>query len=74
MKIEQITCEALKLGVAERAVLAETIWESIESPCTFSTEISDEEAFILAKQRDVEIESGKVIPLSHAELMHQLAR
>ena len=74
MKIEQITCEALKLGVAERAVLAETIWESIESPCTFSTEISDDEAFLLAKQRDAELESGKVSPLSHVELMHRLVR
>jgi len=74
MIIEQITCEALKLGVAERAVLAETIWESIESSCEFSTDISDDEALILAKQRDAEIESGKVSSLSHVELMHRLAR
>jgi len=74
MIIEQITCEALKLGVAERAVLAETIWESIESSYEFSTDISDEEALILAKHRDAEIENGKVSPLSHVELMHRLAR
>jgi putative addiction module component (TIGR02574 family) len=74
MEMEQITCEALKLDIKERVVLAETIWESIESPLWISTEITDDEALELAKQRDDELENGKVSSLSHVELMHRLAR
>jgi len=72
MNIDQIASEALRLSSQDRAILAETIWESLEDPYVLSSDISDEEAIILAKQRDGEIERGDVVPLSHRELMNRL--
>ena len=72
MSFNQITCEALQLNSQERAILAETMWESIEEPYLFSNDISDIEAIALTKQRDLEIEKGNVVPLSHKELMNRL--
>ncbi len=72
MNIDQIASEALRLSSQDRAILAETIWESLEDPYVLSSDISDEEVIILAKQRDGEIEKGDVVPLSHRELMNRL--
>lgn len=72
MNIDQIASEALRLSSQDRAILAETIWESLEDPYLLSSDISDEEAITLAKQRDEAIERGDVTPLSHGELMNRL--
>ena len=72
MSIDQIASEALRLSSHDRAILAETIWESLDDPYLLSSDMSDEEAIILAKQRNEEIECGEVIPLSHKELMDRL--
>ncbi len=72
MNIDQIASEALRLNSQERAMLAETIWESLEDPYVLFSDISDDEAVILAKQRDEDIERGEVSPLSHKELMDRL--
>ncbi|MBC8180367.1 addiction module protein [candidate division KSB1 bacterium] len=72
MSIDQIASEALRLSSRDRAILAETIWESLDDPYILSSEMSDEDAIILAKQRDGEIERGEVTPLSHKELMDRL--
>jgi len=74
MSINQIASEALKLPVKERALLAASLWESIEDPFKLAVERSDEDAIALAIKRDVEIESGDVIPLSHTDLMQRLRR
>ncbi len=74
MSIDQIAGEALMLGAKDRAVLAETIWESLEEPFSFSSDLSDEKALALAKKRDREMEDGTVTPLSHQELMGRLRR
>ena len=72
MNITHIASEILKLSPHDRAVLAETIWESLEDPYLVESEISEQEALILAKRRDQEIEQGIVTPLSHKELMARL--
>jgi len=72
MSIDQITPEALKLPVSERARLAASLWESIEDPFMLASDLDDEEAITLALVRDHEIETGKVIPISHVELMQRL--
>ncbi len=72
MNIGHIASEALQLSSQDRAILAETIWESLEEPYLLSSDISDEEAIALAKQRDEDIENGHVEPLSHKELMNRL--
>lgn len=74
MSIEQLTCEALKLGSRDRAVLAETIWASLEDPYTLPLDLSDKEALQLAKKRDAELENGTQQPLTHSELMEGLRR
>ena len=72
MGIEQIASAALSLSPHDRAVLAQTIWESLESPYLVAPELSDDEAIVLAKQRDRELENCEVEPLSHSELMTTL--
>lgn len=72
MNIEQIASEALKLSTRDRAMLAETLWESFETPYLVVPELTDDEAIALAKRRDSEIENGEVEPLLHAQLMARL--
>lgn len=72
MGIDQIASEALRLSPHDRAMLAQTIWESLDDPYIISSELSDNEATALAKQRDAEIENGEVEPLSHPQLMSRL--
>ena len=74
MTIDQITNEVLQLAPHERAILAATIWESLEDPFVFSSDVSEETAIELAKKRDDEIEQGDVIPLSHNDLMAKLRK
>gem|GEM_PF-252416 len=72
MKIDQIAPEALRLPAKERAILAASLWESIEDPYDLAAERTDAEAIKLAIERDEEIESGTVVPISHEELMRRL--
>ncbi len=74
MNIDQIASEALRLDPKDRALLAETIWESLEDPYAVGLDMSDEDAVKLAMQRDEELESGKEIPITHKELMDRLRR
>ena len=71
MTIEELVPEVLKLPSRERALLACSLWESLEDPYDL-TPRSDEDSISLAWQRDAELEAGVVLPLSHAELMQQL--
>jgi hypothetical protein len=72
MSIDQITSEALRLPPHDRALLAASIWESLEDPYIISSDISDKDAITLAKQRDKELDEGAVTPLSHKDLMAKL--
>jgi len=74
MTIDQIAPEALKLSLPERALLAASLWESIEDPFLIHGGKTDEEALALAIERDAEMESGAVTGISHAELMERLRR
>lgn len=72
MSIDQIAPEALRLPPRERALLAASLWESIEDPYVLAADRSDEDVIALALARDAELESGAVSPLSHVELMSRL--
>ncbi|NTV66977.1 MAG: addiction module protein [Chlorobaculum sp.] len=72
MNIDRIASEALKLDPKSRAILAETIWESLEDPYLESSDVTDEESISLAIKRDEDIKNGTVTPLSHKELMDRL--
>lgn len=72
MSIDQIAPAALKLPARERALLAASLWESIEDPFELAVARDDEDAIELAMERDAELESGTVKPMSHKELMQRL--
>ena len=72
MSIDQIAPEALKLPTRERALLAASLWESIEDPFELSFDLDDEASLNLAEKRDHEIESGQVAAVSHQDLMRRL--
>ena len=72
MRIDEIAPEALKLPTRERALLAASLWESIEDPFELSVDLDDEASLNLAEKRGQEIESGQVAAVSHQDLMRRL--
>ncbi|PAW70680.1 MAG: hypothetical protein B9S30_02145 [Verrucomicrobiia bacterium Tous-C5FEB] len=72
MSIDQIAPEALKLPIRERALLAASLWESIEDPFELSVDLDDQASLDLAENRDQEIERGQVAAVSHQDLMRRL--
>src|SRR5260221_5668214 len=74
MSIDQIAAEALRLPPNERAMLAESLWESLTDPFKIPAESDDAEAIALALERDRQLEAGEGPPLSHQELMSRLRR
>jgi putative addiction module component (TIGR02574 family) len=74
MSIDQIAAEALRLPAKERAILAESLWESLGDPFKMPAESEDAEALALAKERDRQLDAAEVQPLSHEELMARLRR
>ena len=74
MNIDQIAPEALRLPTRERALLAASLWESVDDPYALAADRSDEDAMALALARDTELESGAVTPISHSDLMSRLRR
>ena len=74
MSVDQIASEALKLPARERALLAASLWESLEDPYAMAADLNDEEALALAEKRDADIESGLVTPISHSDLMSRLRK
>ncbi len=74
MSIDQIAAEALRLPAKERALLAGSLWESLEDP-SMSTALTDDAAVAaLALERDGQIEAGQVQAVPHQEMMARLRR
>ena len=74
MSIDQIAAEALRLPPKERAMLAESLWESLVDPFKIPAESDDNEALALALERDRQLEAGEVQAISHQEMMSRLRR
>ncbi|MBX3342651.1 MAG: addiction module protein [Nitrospira sp.] len=74
MSFDQIAAEALRMPLRERALLASSLWESLEDPFEIPGEINDADANAVAIERDRQLESGEVTPISHEELMKRLGR
>ena len=74
MSLDQIAAEALRLSPEERALLAESLWESLEDPFEARTEIDETSALALAVERDQQIEHGEVNAVSHDGLMASLRK
>jgi putative addiction module component (TIGR02574 family) len=74
MSIDQIAAEALRLPPKQRAILAESLWESLMDPFKIPAWTDDDEAIALATERDRQLETGEVKPVSHEEMMARLRR
>lgn len=74
MSIEQIAAEALRLPPRERAMLAESLWESLADPFKIAASMEEAGAIALAKERERQLESGQAQPISHEEVMARLRR
>lgn len=73
MSIEQVTAEALQLTPRERALLAESLWESLGDPFRSDESTEDEDAR-LALAREREMETGTVQAVSHEQMMARLRK
>ncbi|HEX3145697.1 MAG TPA: addiction module protein [Pyrinomonadaceae bacterium] len=71
MTTEELIAAAMALPLAERVSLAEALWESVDAGLP---ESDQDEAIREAIQRDEELSSGKVIGLTHAEVMEAARR
>lgn len=74
MSIDQIASEALRLPAKDRAMLAESLWESLSDPYKLADDADDSETITLAADRDRQIESGAVQSVPHEEMMSRLRR
>ena len=74
MSIDQIASEALRLPAKDRAMLAESLWESLSDPYKLPDEADDSETITLAVERDRQIESGEAQSIPHEEMMSRLRR
>ena len=72
MSIEQIAAEALLLPPKDRAMLAESLWESLADPFIVPAWTDDAETVALATERDRQLEGGEAQPVSHEEMMARL--
>jgi putative addiction module component (TIGR02574 family) len=74
MSIEQIATEALRLPARERALLAGSLWESLEDPSATTAPMDDDSVLALALERDQQLEEGQVQAVPHEEMMARLRR
>jgi putative addiction module component (TIGR02574 family) len=74
MSIDQIAAEALRMPAQERAMLAESLWESLTDPFKAPATEDDAETLALAVERDRQLDEGEVQPVSHEEMMARLRR
>ena len=74
MSIDQIVSEALRLPIKHRALLAGSLWESLEDSFEGSLVSDDATATALAVERDRQIEAGEVQVVTHDDVMARLRR
>ncbi len=74
MSIDQLAPEALKLPTRERALLAASLWESIDDPYELPADIDDEAAVKLVQERDIDLKNGQVTALSHEDMMRRVRK
>ncbi len=70
MSAQELTANAMALSLADRVVLAQTLWESIDVGLP---DMDEGAAMVEAVRRDNELSSGAVAEISHEEVL-QAAR
>ncbi|MDD2557428.1 MAG: addiction module protein [Desulfuromonas sp.] len=71
MNPDQIKAAALSMSSADRAQMAQALWESLEGDVS-AAHLSHADVINLARSRDEEMENRDVTPISHVELMSRL--
>jgi putative addiction module component (TIGR02574 family) len=66
MSTQQLTAEAMALPLAERAALAQTLWQRIDAGLP---DTDEREAVREAMRRDEELSSGAATGRTHEEVM-----
>jgi hypothetical protein len=74
MSIDQIAAEALRLDPKARALLAESLWESLADPFATPPEMDDTAALALAFERDQQLNAGAARALTHDQMMARLRK
>ena len=74
MSLDQIASEALRLPAKERALLAGSLWKSLEDPSATAAQMNDDTVVALARERDQQMEAGQVQAVLHGEMMARLRR
>ena len=70
----EITNRIMALPAAERAAIAQTVWQSIEEDEAIIPPQSDAEAIASAHRRDAEMSRGRVSQRAHQEVMRNARR
>jgi len=74
MGSDRIASEALRLSPRERALLAGSLWQSLEDPFAAPAEMADVTAVAPALEQDKQIEAGQVEAVPYSEMMARLRR
>ena len=69
--VTRLEKEILALPPEERERLALAAWESLETQSDNPDTLPDQEGITLAQQRDTELQSGSVQPLTHSEFLRR---
>jgi heme-degrading monooxygenase HmoA len=70
---DQLEAELLRLPPRDRERLALAAWESLEDLTAWLADPeTDREGIAVARERDAQIESGQVPPLSHEEFLRRI--
>ncbi len=69
--VTRLEKEILALPPKERERLALAAWESLETQSDNPDTLPDQEGITLAQQRDTELQSGSVQPLTHSEFLRR---
>jgi Putative addiction module component len=69
MTIDQIAAEALRLPPRERALLAESLWESLSGPREISAVVDNRAALALVRERDRRMDAGRFTPFPCEDMM-----
>ncbi|GJL50526.1 MAG: hypothetical protein NPIRA01_17530 [Nitrospirales bacterium] len=69
--VSRLEKEILALPPEERERLALTVWESLETHSESMDILEDQEGMTLAQQRDAELNSSSVQPLTHSEFLRR---
>ncbi len=74
MSIDQIASEALRLPAKEMALLAGSLWESLDDPFATGPQSDEADGLSIAIERDEQLDRGEAKAISHEEMMTRLRR